>query len=185
MFPRANTSLTLRSPELKQHFTASPVCRQNTSSLQHVLCLEQRERAVKLLKVSFHYKRNYKQPTECSALTAQKQSTFCLGYTTMTCDMCLLHSSFHKPKYHHACPDHTSFCTYFFQPLCAQHLKSTLTDLTACLLLLCVTCHEVKCSPQSHFSQAHVTTRSQFFRFLVGWAAAAIFSHLSAVWSAI
>lgn len=60
LFPRANTSLTPRSPELKQHFTASPVCRQNTSSLQHVLCLEQQERAVKLLKASFHYKRNYK-----------------------------------------------------------------------------------------------------------------------------
>lgn len=69
----------------------------------------------------------------CSHST--KQSIFYLGYTTVY--MSPLHSSLHIPKYQYACPDHTSFCTYFFQPACAQHLKSTLTDLTACLLLLC------------------------------------------------
>lgn len=42
-FPRANTLLTLRNPQLKQHFTVSQLSGKNISILQHTASLKQKK----------------------------------------------------------------------------------------------------------------------------------------------
>lgn len=48
-FPRANTLLTLRNPQLRQHFTVSQLSGKNISILQHTASLKQKKITVKLL----------------------------------------------------------------------------------------------------------------------------------------